>query len=607
MDSDLQGYLIEKGWQYKLVESGSQVQVIDECPFCGKPKHLMFNAATTTWDCKRCGETGNLLTMKRRLGDIKVEVRSASDFILHRGQRDKKVLPGSRPPDGLDLHYHDRLFSGDNEDTLDYLIKGRGFTEESLHRFKIGIAENNGRRLIAIPHHYNGELVCFKFRTIPPEKKIFTRWKDCPSILFNGDALRGLEALPPNRRKVAVCEGEFDAMALVQMGYERVVSTTTGAGRSDWPAHWLELLEPATVIYLCYDADDAGEEGADKAAATLGRYRCRRVVPPMHDWAECLSANADHEMVAQSIALSREYDEQVVKPTSAFCDDLRAHLSKGQPKGRSTGWVSLDSILGGIRDGEFTVITGDTGSGKTTFTTALCRYQAMQDVPCLIAPFEQRPYDVIGKLVSMDASKSIYDMDTVELDSGLTKIVDQPYYFLDIHGTSPLGVVKDSIYIAARRYGVKFVVLDHLHFFLDCKQEEERFAIDAAVRSMALWVQDLDIHIALVVHPKGLGKDNRGAVRKVTTDDLKGSSEIKKTAWNIIRVHRNRTEAMGTRSDSTEVAVLKCRSSAGSEGACLLQFDPNGENYLEGTYSMGHGPMRGDAYDEEWSAWNEPQ
>jgi len=609
MDRDLQRYLTEKSWEWKLVEGERQVLVESECPFCGKPKHLYFNAATTTWDCKRCGESGNLLTMKRLLGDLKVEVKSAADYLFYRGKRDAPTIGGERPPQGVDEKFHERLMSGKAPEVFDYLTGARGFTEETLRRFKIGVAGNGQKILISIPHYFRGELVCIKFRSVPPAEKFFSRWKDCPSVLFNGDSLIGLADLPPRQRKVAVCEGEFDAMSLVQLGYERVVSTTTGAGRADWPAHWLEPLEPATTIYLAFDADGAGEDGAEKAVATLGRYRCRRVVPPLHDWNECVSAGVDRATVDEAVKSAREYDEQTVKPMSAFADDLRAALSRGQPRGRSTGWITLDAVLGGIRDGELTVITGDTGSGKTTFTTALCRNQAMQDAPCLIAPFEQRPHDVLGKLVSMEEGRSVFDLSKIELEDGLSKIVDHPYYFIDIHGTAPLGTVKDAIYVAVRRYGVRFVVLDHLHFFLDCKPENERQAIGAAMRAMALWVQDLMIHLVLVVHPKVLGKDKFGNVRKVTVDDLRGSSEIKQTTWNILRVWRDRHDVMGSRADDTEIAVLKCRSPAGAEGATMLHFDPKGERYIEGTYSAGGRAVSTPSDDEfgEWDGWNTPQ
>lgn len=604
MDRDLERYLAEKGWRWRLVEGERQVRVDDPCPFCDKPKHLYFNAATTTWDCKRCGETGNLLTMKRRLGDLKLDVRPA--YVFYRGARGGPALPGERPPEGVDVQFHQRLMNGDAPEVMEYLLDVRGFTEDTVRRFKLGVAGKGGKRMLAIPHYYAGELVCIKFRTVPPDPKAFMRWKDCPSILFNCDCLKDLADLPAPDRTVMVCEGETDAIALIQMGYPLVVASTSGAGRSEWPAHWLAPLEDATTILLVYDADSAGEEGAEKAATALGRYRCKRVRPPLHDAAEMVAAGLTRLEMDRAIGSANSYEDAVVKPTAAYCDDLRAALARIRPKGRSTGWITLDAVWGGVRDSELTVLTGDTGSGKSTFTTAIARNQALQDVPVLIAPFEQHVHEVLGKLVSMDARRSVYDMSKEEVNAALDRVLTLPLYFIDRHGPTPLGEIKDAIHIAVRRFGVRVVVLDHLHFFLDCPGEQERLAIDAAMRALMVWACELDIHIFLVVHPKALGRHPKtGKTMRVQLNDLKGSSEIKKAASNGIAVHRLRQECIGSRSDDVDIEVMKCRSPAGSEGSVRLHFDAGSERYLEGSTF----PDRVDDDDEpagQWGMYNDP-
>lgn len=846
MDSDLERYLASKGWNWKAVEGGRQIRVEDECPFCGKKKHLYFSAATTKWDCKVCGETGNLLTMKRRLGDLTINVRSAAD-IFYRGAKDRAPpLSGERPTNGIDKTFQQHLTDNTAPEVLEYVL-ARGFTEETIQRFRLGVAVKNSRFLLSIPHYYDGELVGIKFRTVPPDKKKFSRWRDCPSVLFNGDCLRGLKDEAPCDRKVFICEGETDAMALAQLGYQYVVASTTGAGKVDWPAHWLIPLEPATAIYLVYDADQAGENGALKAATALGRYRCHRVVPPLHDCARFVEAGFERAEFDEAVDAATAYDDSAVRSTSAFADDLRSMLASKQPRGRPTGWVTLDITMGGIRDGELTVITGETGclagdteigfnragngkrqqlaelvrrqnggaaggkvwrddiptliqsvvepgywglaqivravdageqetvdvefsngsklvgtedhkvmtpegewlalgelalgssvackaatrtsrrkklmyrqigglkyhphathpnvknnrhrvpyhrlvyeaemnglpvcryiaalrtdasglrflprnmlvhhkdrdptnnellnlealtdgehkvrhaiedeawkhfglnqigacsvvsvkasgklptydltvagthnyiangivthnSGKSTFGTALARSQALQDATVMIAPFEQPCHEILGKLVAMEAGQPIYDMDAVDLEAGILKTLQRPVYFLDRRGPTPFGEIKDAIYLAVQRFGVRFVLLDHLHFFLEYKDDNERQTIDQVMRALKVTAEDLAIHIALVVHPAKLGRDHKGRVRKATLDDLKGSSEIKKVPDLGIRVWRDRKGDTGSKADDVEIAVLKCRSTAGREGACWFSFDPDGERYID--------------------------
>jgi len=608
VNQDLERYLLEKGWAYKSVEGGRQIRIDEPCPFCGKKKHLMFSATTTMWDCKRCGETGNLLTMKRRLGDLKLEVKTSAN-LFYRGAPDRpSPLAGDRPPEGTDLKCHARLLEGASPEAMEYVLS-RGFTLDTIKKFKLGVSGTSNRLLLSIPSYYHGELVCMKFRSIPPDKKSFIRWKDCPSVLFNGDCLLGLSQLPPRERRVVICESETDCMAVAQLGFPFVVASTTGAGKTDWPEHWLEPLEPATEILLAYDSDTAGGEGAAKAAAVLGKYRCKRVALPLHDCAKMVEAGFGKAEFEEAFAAAQPYDDSSVHDSAYFVEALMQSLSSSQPRGRSTGWVTLDSIVGGIRDGELNIITGDTGSGKSTWSTALARSQAMQNAPVLIAPFEQPCYEILGKLAAMEAGRSLFSMTGSERLAAIELALRHPIYWLERSGPTPFGDIKDAIYMSVHRFGVRFVLLDHLHFFMDCKEQDERRFIDQIVRALKVITTDLHIHIALVVHPAKLGRDKRGNTRRTVLDDLKGSSGIKQMVDVAFRVFRDRQDEVGSKSDVTEISVLKCRSSAGSEGTTRLYFDPDGERYLETT--MGYADARSRAAGEadlepRWDALNQP-
>ena len=587
MLDELVQYLNSKGWNYKELRerSGLQFRLMSECPFCNHSKHLYFNAEDGRWDCKRCGEKGNLLTMKRRLNDLDVNISSPSDMFIN-GPRKSEKLEGERPPRGTDVSFHNTLKSEKGAKALVYLKEVRGFSTETIDKFKLGCAVKAGKEMLSIPHYAGGELVNMKFRTLPPAKKTFSRWKGCPSVLFNGDSIAELSKLPPRERYVFMFEGESDAMAFHEYGYKNVVASTAGA--SSWPEHWLKPLESATTIFLVYDNDEAGNAGALKAASILGKYRCKRVRLPLHDAGDCLAAGIPKQDVDQAIRDAVDLGDNSIKPTSAYADELKARLFKPQPKGNSTGWLALDSIIGGVRDGEVTVVTGDTGSGKSTWVTNWARNQALQGKPLLVAPFEQQPWEVVGKLTSMHGGESVYDMSATRVDDELKKVCNLPIYFLEKHGPTPLNDIRDAVYLGVSRFGVQRVVIDHMHYSMECVTKNERQKITEYVQAVELWAKDLDIHILLVVHPTKLGQDPRnGNTRKVQLDDLKGASAIKQTCDNAIRVHRHREDSYGGTDDLTEITVLKCRSPAGSEGAAWFYFDSYCERFVDGAYPPG--------------------
>jgi hypothetical protein len=484
--SELQDYIESKGWKVRPVQGGSQLRLEDPCPFCGHKQKVFFNPDNGLWKCFHadCPENdgGNVLTMRRKLGDLEARVLPA--HMVYLGAKDKpdpSMLEAKRPTEGLDDRCKERL--ANEPEVIEYLKGVRGFSDEIIDRFNIGYVAKGDKRLLTYPFYVDGELTNIKFRTIPPQPKAFRRVAGCPSTLFNQDVLQKLDGLDAKDRKAFVLESETDCMAMVQYGHEISVASSAGAG--SWSESWLRPLEDATEIYLAYDNDEAGEAGAAKAADLLGRYRCKRVLPVLHDVAEMLAAGIPAEDLQACIDQARPYEDGTLKPTSAFGAALINQLSSPQPRGRPTGSPALDSMWGGVRDSELTIVTGDTGSGKSTWTTWFAYQRLLANEPVLIAPFEMRPPEVLGKLVSMRAGQSVFDMDLPDVDHQIKKLSGLPLYWLDCYGSIPLEKLKDAIYIAVRRYGVRFTVLDHLHYFLQIKNpSEERFRIEEAIRAL---------------------------------------------------------------------------------------------------------------------------
>jgi len=65
--------------------------------------------------------------------------------------------------------------------------------------------------------------------------------------------------------EVLLCEGEMDCLLANQIGYNAI--TTTG-GANTWKRQWNADFRNKTV-YICYDIDEAGNQGAKKVAEEL--------------------------------------------------------------------------------------------------------------------------------------------------------------------------------------------------------------------------------------------------------------------------------------------------------------------------------------------------
>ena len=116
-------YLQAKGWTFK--EESGQLRVRD-CPKCGDTKgHFYMDPEEGAWFCHKCNERGNLVTLRRDLGD------------LDRQEYRRAVLSPPRPkaapvaPAAVD-QYHAAFLA--SVEAQGYMI-GRGFTLDTCRTF----------------------------------------------------------------------------------------------------------------------------------------------------------------------------------------------------------------------------------------------------------------------------------------------------------------------------------------------------------------------------------------------------------------------------------------------------------------------------------------
>jgi len=85
------------------------------------------------------------------------------------------------------------------------------------------------------------------------------------------DSLKGVkvhlyQVQNTTKPKVWLCEGEFDALILEQMGYPSVGV----AGVNSFRPTWKYLFSSADEVTLVFDGDDAGRNAANRLASILG-------------------------------------------------------------------------------------------------------------------------------------------------------------------------------------------------------------------------------------------------------------------------------------------------------------------------------------------------
>jgi len=448
MQNEILTYLQSKGWAFKR-QAGEII--LEVCPFCEDAKyHFYISPTSSQFHCFKCGEKGNLFLLKKKLGDL------PERGSLH------------SPTKTIDLKKVEAQYKAllVNQKALMYLQQERGFSLETIKQFRLGCEGN----YVTMPYLL-GDTGLIKYRRYRGEGDRFKREPGCDSALF----------IAPNasdNREVIITEGEFDAISLAQLGFTNVVSVSTGA--NGFRLEWTDFFEPFKKIFICFDNDLKGDEGAEKLAQRLGQYRCYRVRLPQKDANECLVAGYTQEEINRCFEEAEEYRPKNLKTPQDYRDQLVRLWRRDRMETVSTGWQTLDRLLGGLRPGELTTLTGETGQGKSTWVCNLAFNRMKEGDLVWISSFESKPPPVLAKFASMHLERSFYKLTETEFQQALYFLVNLPLRFLDHWGTLSIDTLKESLYYCKRRYDVKLAIIDHLHAFIRYTGDAERQAIDQA-------------------------------------------------------------------------------------------------------------------------------
>jgi 5S rRNA maturation endonuclease (ribonuclease M5) len=247
-------YFDRKGIKYKETNG----ELITKCFFCDKDDHFYASKETGQYDCKRCGEKGNLITLAKHLGNSIEDIKIATQIIASTRQNNQAKKSK------LDPDLVVRCNSTLPESIKDYL-NNRGITNDLLELYKIGFGNFYGRNWITIPiRSKDGNFSFLKLRQDPEDQDNDTKYKFYPT--GSNAEIFGWECLKYNIDMIVICEGELDCIILQSYGIPAITST---AGAGTFKKEWIEELKNLKKIYVCFDKDDAGDKGVEKLIESL--------------------------------------------------------------------------------------------------------------------------------------------------------------------------------------------------------------------------------------------------------------------------------------------------------------------------------------------------
>lgn len=528
----------------------------ETCPCCGDAKyHFRMNAESGCWDCKKCNASGNLITLMRQVGDLTKFLPNAPEI--------KKSVPVSDKR--IELAHSALLVSPEGMAHF----QRRGFTIDTVRRFKLGyqVHEHIGP-CIGYPIYADGKCWVIKWRAVA--KKDFIR-EPAKSVspLFNQDALK-------KHPEIILAEGESDAIAMIQAGYENVVGTILGAGSST--AEWVREVKKCKRVYIAYDPDDAGNDGAEKAALAIGRHKCYRVKFP-----QGLDAN-DYINFYGAVGLKGLLSEATPMGVPAVLDAERVYeqyqIHRAQEgKGITSGISWWDNLVGPFRPSNLYILAGYAGIGKSTLAAQVTWEIAKKGRIVWYYCLEMSVLEVF-KLVTEHILKKREPTDE-DYSKAYCVIQDTGFRFFDPSVASIKATDQfDFIAEAVKENGVEFLVIDNFNYLSRTDRNSNEFEGVMSKRAKQISVE-CKIPVMMLHHPR----KPEGEEKEPDNHSLKGSSSIVNDASAVIVVHRkpvNGTEPGDEdRENLTALKVTKSRWKKG--GRDNIYYETDKANFRQAT------------------------
>ncbi len=468
-------------------------------------------------------------------------------------------------------------------------LEARGLDLELAVKLGFDSTRRAGTDFLAIPCMRDERIFRRKYRTLTGEKQ-FSQDGGGP-IPWNEDVLKdaGLASQP-----LIITEGELDALAAIQCGFQRTISVPDGAPQeaSDAPFDqkryaWVAELRPRLTrqevpeIILATDGDGPGHALMQDLSVMLGRFRCKFLTYPLtkdgsrrlKDLNEVLQEYGPNGVVqtinraafVQSEGVYRMADLPELPPSIAY----------------AAGMPLLDENYR-VRMGDFAVVTGiPCSTAKSAFVNDfLCRIASRHGFRIAWASFEQEAQRDHRRALRTWFCERPERLLTVEDIERADEWIDRHHRFILPSENTDLSLewMMGCLEQAVVQHDCQVIVIDPWNEMdhMRAKDETETEYVGRAIKGFKRFAKAFQVHLVVVAHPTKIRRDENGKTPMPSLYDIAGSANWNNKADVGVIVHRENE-------DNTIIKIAKSRyhSQIGVPGSIRMQFCKDDLRYRE--------------------------
>ena len=525
---------------------------------------MSYDSKGKTFRCFSCGATYNIVDHYMEYHNkayIEAIKSIVTDFNI---STDKLIIKTERKPIKAPT-----IYKNDISKAKEYINK-RCISESTLKY--ADVKEDNKGNIVFVYKNELGEHITNKYRParkINKDKKELKMWFESETNINTLYLMDKADITKP----LVICEGEFDALSLIEAGYKNSVSVPTGCKSTEWITTnwtWLEQLEE---VILWYDNDEAGKEGVKEVFNRLPNKVVKVVYSDIcNDINELLFKYGKLAVLKQLEKASKPLVDGVksTKQISTFNIYEAETIQLGINK--------IDDNIIGLPLGSLNVITGRTGEGKSTILNQFFIGESIrQGYKVFLFSGELTESNAKGWLLDTLANKE----DLLEFTSkkgykykklssiAVSRIDDflEDKFYLYTEEDYSINAIISKMEIMAKRYGVKVFCIDNLMVTENDEKEELRNQTEI-VKKLKSFAKKYNCIVHLVAHPRKAQNGQMG----LDKSDISGSANITNLADYVMIVQRIYEED-GT-DKHTELTINKDRY-MGCNGKVYLLFDKN--------------------------------
>jgi len=248
--------------------------------------------------------------------------------------------------------------------------------------------------------------------------------------------------------------------------------------------------------------------------------------------------------------------QDAVKPTRSWAQavseaetELEAMLARKEgstaPGELSWGFPDFDSAFGPMQAGQLIVLAARPSVGKSSLMRQVIYANLRDGNPIHVTSLEVKDRQIarnLAQTISNVGYKQLrntpHPRDADDFRKALTSIKALPLFAFDNFSAKVAEVCAQARLLKSRK-NVRFICIDHLHEFMECKDTPKgrntTESIGIAVKSFKALAGELELPVLLLAQ---LNRGSETDKRQPTLSDLRGSGDIEQGADRVIFLHR---------------------------------------------------------------------